>query len=299
MTKYKKYCLIALLIISTGGFIIQNTEIKKVGSTKGRTLIWKVTSKMIMEKPILGHGLGAFEEKYMHYQADYFERRPDSDLARVAGTVVSPFNEGLRIWCETGLIGLLLVCILLYLAIFKIRGKNAVYYLILTLFVTSTFSYPFRFLTFQTLLGVLLACSTRYSYIPETKILKGHYLTAVCMLISGFTILVGPVGILAPHDPIERKRMIHHELAVEPSRESMEKMDSIVNTLPGPGLFVIMGQRWLELGDEQKAGYYFRRAVAMAPSRFNSLYGLFTYYESIDNRDSALLTAERLLKIWP
>lgn len=47
---------------------------QKKDSANGRLLIWKVTSEMIMDKPVFGHGINTFQAKYMDYQAQYFKK---------------------------------------------------------------------------------------------------------------------------------------------------------------------------------------------------------------------------------
>ena len=47
---------------------------------------------MIKDKPITGHGIGAFEAKYMDYQAAYFKTYPDSKFVMLADNVKHPFN---------------------------------------------------------------------------------------------------------------------------------------------------------------------------------------------------------------
>jgi O-antigen ligase len=51
---------------------------QKKDSTNGRLLIWKVSSEMIKDKPVLGHGINTFQAKYMDYQSQYFENNRDS-----------------------------------------------------------------------------------------------------------------------------------------------------------------------------------------------------------------------------
>lgn len=47
----------------------------KKGSADGRMLIWQVTSELIKGKPLLGHGAGSFDAKYMDAQAEWFAFR--------------------------------------------------------------------------------------------------------------------------------------------------------------------------------------------------------------------------------
>jgi O-antigen ligase len=81
---------ISVLILgaATGLYII------KKGSANGRLLIWQVTSQLIKERPLTGHGSGAFNALYMKEQAKWFESKKGSEeQALVAGSPESPFNE--------------------------------------------------------------------------------------------------------------------------------------------------------------------------------------------------------------
>ena len=50
----------------------------KKDSADGRRLIWNVTSKMIQDKPLFGHGTNGFQANYMEYQANFFGNRSQS-----------------------------------------------------------------------------------------------------------------------------------------------------------------------------------------------------------------------------
>jgi len=98
--------LLAVLIVAcfaAGAFILYN---QKIDSVNGRLLIWKVSYQMINDKPILGHGSGAFQAKYMDYQAEYFKNNPNSAYSQLADDVKHPFNELITVTVEFGLIGL-------------------------------------------------------------------------------------------------------------------------------------------------------------------------------------------------
>jgi O-antigen ligase len=95
--------IILLLGAATGIYLL------KKDSANGRLLIWQVTSQLIKERPITGHGSGAFSALYMDEQAKWFKSEKGTDeQAIVAGSPESPFNKPLKLWLEKGLIGVLL-----------------------------------------------------------------------------------------------------------------------------------------------------------------------------------------------
>ncbi len=99
---------ISLFIASIGVVLFQYRE----GSANARLLVWRVSSDMICDKPVLGHGVAAFKKEYILYQAKYFEQHPSSDFAKVADNVAYPYNEFLHVFIEQGLVGGIIVIIL-------------------------------------------------------------------------------------------------------------------------------------------------------------------------------------------
>ena len=106
-------CLLAiLLVVLVIGFGLYT--IKK-GSADGRLLIWQVTSQLIKQKPITGHGSGAFAALYMNEQANWFEAGKGTEVqSMVAGSPEAPFNEVLKLWLEKGLLAVVVAGVLLY-----------------------------------------------------------------------------------------------------------------------------------------------------------------------------------------
>ncbi len=95
---------LAIILGATTGIYLLKKD-----SANGRLLIWQVASQLIKERPITGHGSGAFSALYMDEQAQWFESGKGTDeQAMIAGSPESPFNEPLKLWLEKGLIGVLL-----------------------------------------------------------------------------------------------------------------------------------------------------------------------------------------------
>jgi O-antigen ligase len=68
--KCKRWVKISFICIAVAGMAALYSL--KKDSADGRILIWQSTWNMVLDKPVAGHGYGAFNEKYMLYQADYF-----------------------------------------------------------------------------------------------------------------------------------------------------------------------------------------------------------------------------------
>jgi O-antigen ligase len=110
---FKKHKIVittaAVLFFAVGIMFLYSYRPK---SADARLLIWRVSCDMIMDRPLSGHGAGAFNEKYMLYQAAFFEKHPESRFAIVADNAGYPFNELLNAMICFGIIG---VVILLFL----------------------------------------------------------------------------------------------------------------------------------------------------------------------------------------
>jgi len=124
----------------------------KKDSADGRLLIWQCSGKMIIDKPLLGHGAGGFQREYMLYQADFFRTHPVSSYTMRADIVKHPFNEFVLLLVEHGLVGGLLLGFLVYLFIREYRKSKQLetFYAMLCLVGISVFAcfsnplgYPF------------------------------------------------------------------------------------------------------------------------------------------------------------
>ena len=144
LMRRKTALLIAIIFLSTVLYFF------KKDSADGRLLIWRCTLDMVVDKPIFGHGKGAFQAKYMIYQAEYFKANPDSRYAQLADNALHPFNEYLLILCEHGITGLCVVVLLVFLLIKAYRSNQSNEKLpalvsLLALSIFSFFSYPFKY----------------------------------------------------------------------------------------------------------------------------------------------------------
>ena len=150
----------AVLLVA-GGIVLYYW---KKDSADGRLLIWKCTADMIADAPWFGHGIGSFNAKYMDYQADFFESHPEGKWGLLADNVKHPFNEFLKICAEFGIVGLLSVCVGLWMIWRKFgqrwRRRFPLFVGLLGLLVCGLFSYPLSYPSIQVsaciLLGMIL-----------------------------------------------------------------------------------------------------------------------------------------------
>jgi O-antigen polymerase len=142
----------------------------KEESASGRLFIWKVTTQMIKDKPLVGFGYDSFSAAHNNYQARYFALHPNADKeAALADGVNYAFNEYLQTTAETGIIGLAILLVLLVFSFYKtniIRNEKdgQVNYLMLAakasliaIWITALFSYPLRSVPNNVFFIVMLA----------------------------------------------------------------------------------------------------------------------------------------------
>ncbi|MCF8360973.1 MAG: O-antigen ligase family protein [Prolixibacteraceae bacterium] len=119
--RLRKWLKVSVLIIFVTSAVFGLYHFKK-DSADGRMLIWKVTSNIIKDYPLLGIGQNMFKAHYMDYQAGYFRKNPGSKYETVADDNQYAFNEPLNIWAENGAVVVLLMGGLLFAVFFKRKG---------------------------------------------------------------------------------------------------------------------------------------------------------------------------------
>lgn len=150
---YTKFHIIGkfrIFIIGGFFFLLLGSYFLKKQSADGRILIWKCSWEMFKDSPIYGHGMGAFQKKYMYYQAEYFKEHPNSVFTTLADNVSSPFNEYLNVMLNWGIIGLVLLLSFVVLLIFyyyKNTNQDSQIALIslISIATLSLFSYPYNY----------------------------------------------------------------------------------------------------------------------------------------------------------
>lgn len=92
-------------------------------ATWGRVLMWEATFPMIKEHPVLGTGLGTYQNYYLPYLSRVLERKEIKRILNIIQNAEKPHNAYLQVWSETGSAGL--ASFLAILALFFARAyKN-------------------------------------------------------------------------------------------------------------------------------------------------------------------------------
>ena len=84
---------------------ISIASIQKEFTSGRRMAIWKFTTMMIKDHPILGSGVGTFKYNTVDYQAEFFSQGDNRSLYPY-GLAFNAHNEYLEVWADLGIIGL-------------------------------------------------------------------------------------------------------------------------------------------------------------------------------------------------
>lgn len=174
-----------LILIVTGGLKLY--EMKK-DSADGRLLIWKLSARMIAEKP-MGYGYGMFEKNYNLRQADYFA---DGDYTetekRNADFVLMPYNDFLEQGIEGGLPGLLFLLIFYVIMIRQaVRTEERESASVFCAFAVMSL---FNFIYTSILPWLLLMCHAAHVACKERSMAGKHSLYCVpAVLIIPFAVI--------------------------------------------------------------------------------------------------------------
>ncbi|MEX2411944.1 MAG: O-antigen ligase family protein, partial [Candidatus Paceibacterota bacterium] len=155
--------MLSCVILAASGFAVYSL---KKDSADGRLLIWKVSTKMIKDQPVVGHGFNTFQAHYMDYQAAYFIDNPGSEEAYYADNISYPFNEYIKALGEQGVLGCMLLFSIVIILILLSRDKFDFYIIIakagiLSLAVFAFFSYPSEILPIKVNAVILLAIAAQ------------------------------------------------------------------------------------------------------------------------------------------
>ncbi len=334
LSKFRQLRYYKLLLVLFVGLFIGGTFIlyyQKKDSADGRLLIWKVSLKMIKDKPILGHGIRAFQAKYMDYQAEYFKNNPDSKYKLLADNVKHPFNEFIKVAVELGIAGLVVI-LLITLFIFRkiIKSKNENGELVLSgltsFLVLACFSYPLQYVATWLLLAFYLTAilPPQEIRIRNTPISVITRVTIVIACIFALSHLIRQVGAEKKWKTIAisslrgntekmlpRYRRLYFaflkrnpfflynygaELNVAGKfDESIDILTECKKRFNDYDLQMLMADNYYKKGEIEKAIQVYQHASNMVPVRFLPMYKLVELYKETGRKKNALRLARQII----
>lgn len=330
--KLKLYKSILIIITSVIVSIISVFSLYKVNkaSADGRLLIWKVSISMFKEHPLLGYGVGSFQSKYMDYQAEYFRLHDKSKHSLLADNVKVPFNEFIKIAIEFGLIGIIILCYIIYLFFKNIYKNDPKYHhLILpgltVLFVFSMFSYPFRFLSIKLILIYYLIITLLNNELSIKNSVWNKRIRVIVLLISVvlFSCLYRSINnqikwknLVTKSQNGNYKELIPEYTVLSSSllgkntyflynygvvlnrcgkyKESLHVLTKCKKKLNDYDVQMQIANNLYELDIIQDAIKYYKNASNMIPCRFLPLYQLFNIYKYTNDEKSATEVALKI-----
>ncbi|MEE2877990.1 MAG: hypothetical protein VX593_03210, partial [Pseudomonadota bacterium] len=111
------------VVLSAAAPVAVQSELPLPSSTKSRIFAWSLAAQKVAERPGTGHGIEASKE-WRETFADEPEllelMRRSTDLTHIPWEKYRilpghPHNMGLQLWAETGLVGVVLACLILFL----------------------------------------------------------------------------------------------------------------------------------------------------------------------------------------
>lgn len=135
-----------ILTFTFSAIVIGGLYAYRTSSVDARIRIWKTSIKLAMEKPIFGHGFGSFTSVYMPFQKNILKACDEQTRSR-ADDVLSPYNQILLTFCESGCIGVLLTLAFVVSSVSSLwltfrMEANVQLYLFVAYLVFGFFSYP-------------------------------------------------------------------------------------------------------------------------------------------------------------
>jgi len=304
---------------------------QKKDSANGRLLIWEVSSEMIKEKPVFGHGFGMFQAKYMDYQAEYFKNNTNSKYVQLADNVKHSFNEFIKVAVEFGLVGLIVVLSLFLFVLWKIiksenKNKGLVFSGLVSFLVLACFSYPLQYIAVWLLLvfyllALLSSKEIRIKNTPGSIVARIIVVVVCTFLLFHFTkqiqsemkwktiamnSLRGNTEGMLP----EYEKLYSTSLKLNPYflynygaelnfagrfDKSIDILTECQQRFNDYDLQMLLADNYHRKGETEKAIEIYRHASFMIPCRFLPIYQLFEIYRKAGQKDMAVKYANEIV----
>lgn len=324
-----------LRYITIGGmiFLFIGCYFLKKDSADGRLLIWRCCWEMIKDKPLLGHGVKAFDAHYMDYQADFFSKNPESKFILLADNIKHVYNEFISLSIHFGIIGwifLLALTLLLFHCYKKnpsLKTRTSMLSLI-SIGIFALFSYPFEyiFIWIVTLLDIVIIIHEAYPHITFKNILVRAFISITILGTSLFMIYKvylrtyselewNKIAKIACQGQMPKVSQRYQELmspfgentsflynyAVElymigQYESSMHIAQQCRKHYADYDLELLLAMNAMKIDCSKEAEEYLQTASLMCPNRFVPLFELAKLYERENKIDKAIQIATSILK---
>lgn len=312
LIKYVAVCLISLFSIYGLHTYISNLLITSDPSAIERAKILKKSEYMIKENSVIGVGAGNWQFNYSKYGLD------DLDIQTLEKKITfqRPHNDFVWILSETGIIGILLYILFIFILLFQsfssMVKKDSAYFKysnwIYPLFITgylliSFFDFPKERIEhniiYAVILGLILSNNKSAFDIKICK-RKASYIFIFISIISLFNLFIGFL----------RYSGEYHTKSIYLSVENSEWKDVIENADKGLSFFYNVDNKsiplhWYKgnaefaLGNDKNAEIAYSEAYKISPYNIFVLNNYSTVLIKMGDYDSAKKLCEEALKISP
>ena len=216
------FVLCILVFISLG--LHQMYKLKQ-SSANGRIFLYKLSTMLVVDRPLFGHGYGSFFHKQHQKQIEYFEENPDDiENGWLANSVVFAFNDYLQISIEFGCVLLIIIVSLLSRLLgFKTKtsalgNKDSELLFICrvglcSILICMCFSYPLQNLTIILCFFILISIISAHDQIIVKRItIRYSRLSRILIVAIFFLGLVSHYSIRSINYGLKWKLAFNHSI---------------------------------------------------------------------------------------
>jgi len=318
--KYKPTAFLTFTVITT--LLCCFLYLRRTASADARLLIWRVSANMIADKPVFGHGIGAFDREYMLYQAAYFEQNPQSSLLVVADNTAYPYNEWLHVGIELGMVGFCLLLVV-FVTVFAFSSSDTVNRSLkaglISFIIFSLFSYPAEIIELFILPSILLGSlreKTLYIFSIHSwiKVVAVISLTGIIFLsFAGILIsqkISNEIKLLAASDTQIQTPYCDRYFSVLMYNADFnmtylsilcqlpcqpDNWQKIIHIFPSSETYCHLGEACECYGQYGQAERLYRKAADMVPARILPNYHLWKLYVKHNDDNHARAMAQKII----
>lgn len=235
----KQHKLIVAILILFMCFGVYEAYSFKKESADGRLFIWKISSRIIEDNPLLGIGFDNFQKEYMKRQENYFRENNDRQEILSADNVFCSYNFFLQFIVENGLLGLCFVLILCY-GLVKSKDFNEPLQLIafvglVGVVVFGFFSYVSHILPIKLLTVLLLASIANFKKDRRLTIRLESFVktTIILSLLSAIVLNSGLIYKYSNFFYTWKKALVYYSRGLY--NESIYQFESAYRLVPNNG----------------------------------------------------------------
>ncbi|UGU18399.1 O-antigen ligase family protein [Sinomicrobium kalidii] len=330
----KAFLLFFTLLIVSFSFFLSNFDYKgNDDSIFGRKLIYKISFKMLQERPFIGIGYGEFKSEYNSHQSEYFtsnETLPREE--KVATENYYAFNDFLQTTIEQGVFGSG-IFIMMILFIINVKNKRfsdhllffALKLVIVSILISGLVYYTLTNFAILILFWTVLGCSSNFLNstfnFGNSQIIVLKSLNAMVLLIlillnlncfryinQWFNIYQYPIfnrntlAIYADLLPKMKKNgvfLVDYSKRLQANNEHAKNLDILkmaINELPSTETYSALGNAYAVNEMPYQAELNYIKACYVAPNRFTPKYKLLEFYILTNQTNKGISIAHKILE---